>query len=36
MINRKRLIGIDFGMKRIGVAVSDPMRSFCHPPRENR
>ena len=27
----KRLVGIDFGMKRIGVAISDPMRSFAAP-----
>jgi putative Holliday junction resolvase len=27
----KRLIGIDFGTKRIGVAVSDPLRMFAQP-----
>ncbi len=31
MINKKRLVGIDFGMKRIGVAISDPFRSFATP-----
>lgn len=31
MINQKRLVGIDFGMKRIGIAISDPMRSFATP-----
>lgn len=27
----KRIIGIDFGTKRIGVAVSDPLRMFAQP-----
>lgn len=31
MIGQKRLVGIDFGMKRIGLAISDPMRSFATP-----
>ncbi len=26
-----RIVGIDFGMKRIGLAISDPFRSFATP-----
>ncbi|NTV67482.1 MAG: Holliday junction resolvase RuvX [Chlorobaculum sp.] len=29
--SHKRIIGIDFGTKRIGVAVSDPLRMFAQP-----
>ncbi|UWX57712.1 Holliday junction resolvase RuvX [Chlorobaculum sp. MV4-Y] len=29
--SHKRIIGIDFGAKRIGVAVSDPLRMFAQP-----
>lgn len=30
-MNDKRLAGIDFGMKRIGIALSEPMLSFATP-----
>ena len=26
-----RIVGIDFGLKRIGIAISDPLRSFATP-----
>ncbi|NTW55230.1 MAG: Holliday junction resolvase RuvX [Chlorobaculum sp.] len=29
--SHQRIIGIDFGTKRIGVAVSDPLRMFAQP-----
>lgn len=31
MENRPRIVGIDYGTKRIGVAVSDPLRLFAQP-----
>ena len=30
-MNLKRIVGLDFGMRRIGIAISDPMRSFATP-----
>lgn len=31
MIMKKRIIGIDYGIKRTGIAISDPFRSFALP-----
>lgn len=31
MNNQKRILGIDFGTKRVGIAVSDPNRQFALP-----
>lgn len=31
MTLNKRIVGIDFGMKRIGIAISDPLCSFATP-----
>lgn len=28
---QKRILGIDFGLKRIGLALSDPLRIFAYP-----
>jgi len=29
--NQNRILGIDFGLKRIGLALSDPLRIFAYP-----
>jgi len=30
MIEQKRLLGIDFGTKRVGIAITDPLRIFAY------
>jgi len=30
MIEKKRLLGIDFGAKRVGIAITDPLRIFAY------
>ena len=30
MIEQKRLLGIDYGSKRVGIAISDPLRIFAY------
>lgn len=30
MIEQKRLLGIDFGAKRVGIAITDPLRIFAY------
>ena len=31
MNEQKRLLGIDYGEKRVGIAVTDPLRMFAYP-----
>jgi len=31
MIEKKRILGIDFGAKRVGIAITDPLRMFGYP-----
>ncbi|MBU0475890.1 MAG: Holliday junction resolvase RuvX [Bacteroidetes bacterium] len=30
MLEQKRLLGIDFGEKRVGIAITDPLRIFAY------
>ena len=30
MIEQKRLLGIDYGAKRVGIAITDPLRIFAY------
>ena len=30
MVEQKRLLGIDFGAKRVGIAITDPLRIFAY------
>ena len=30
MIEQKRLLGIDYGAKRVGIAITDPLRMFAY------
>ena len=30
MVEQKRLLGIDFGTKRVGIAITDPLRIFAY------
>ena len=30
MIEQKRLLGIDYGSKRVGIAITDPLRIFAY------
>lgn len=31
MIEKKRILAIDFGAKRVGIAITDPLRMFGYP-----
>lgn len=30
MIEKKRILGIDYGAKRVGIAITDPLRMFAY------
>ena len=31
MLEKKRILGIDYGAKRVGIAITDPLRMFGYP-----